>query len=82
MAQSVKEPTSLLDNAQQKSTTEIPASDTAGVAPQTMMDTTESSVPAEQKSDVPDVPAAPESATAPVPAQGASDKPQDVPAAP
>lgn len=81
MSQSVKEPTSLLENAQQKTTTEIPASETTGVAPEATVDATES-VPTEQKSDIPDVPAAPESATTPIPAQGSSDKPQDVPAAP
>jgi len=80
MSQSTKEPTSLLENAQQETTSEIPVSDTSGEVPQTIMETTESA-PAVQKSDVPDVPAAPESATAP-PAQGSSDKSQDVPAAP
>lgn len=81
MSQSVNEPTSLLENAQQKTTTEMPASETSGVAPETTMDTTES-IPVEQKSDVPDVPATPESATESEPAQGSSGKPQDVPAAP
>ena len=81
MSQSTKEPTSLLENAQQEATSEVPASDTSGAVPPTTMDTTKS-VPAEQKSDVPDVPTAPKSAPTTAPAQGSSEKPQDVPAAP
>ena len=80
LAQSTKEPTSLLENVQEKSTTEVPVSDTTGAALQPATDAAQEEVAAEQKSDVPDVPAAPESSTAP--AQGSSEKPQDVPAAP
>ena len=79
LAQSTKEPTSLLENAQQQSTTEAPLSDAPGVAPQPAMDATQD-VAVEQKTDVPDVPVAPESATAPTP--DSSEKPQDIPAAP
>lgn len=83
LSQSTKEPTSLLDSANQGTSTEIPASDGGVEAPAVPMDSSEN-VPVEQKkSDIPDVPAAPE--TTPAPTQGSeaqSDKPQDVPASP
>ena len=81
LAQSSKEPTSLLENAQQKTTTEIPAPESANELPQPTVGATETES-VEQRSDVPDIPAAPESATTPEPAQSTSGKQQDIPTAP
>ena len=81
LSQSSKEPTSLLENAQQKTTTEIPAPETANEPAQPTVGATETES-VEQKSDVPDIPAAPEPTTTPEPAQSSSEKQQDIPTAP
>jgi len=82
LAQGSKEPTSLLEKAQTQTTTEEGDSPKSTEAPQLSTETTQSE-PAQQKSDIPDVPADGESTTTqPSAGDAPLDTPQDVPAKP
>jgi preprotein translocase subunit SecG len=81
LAQSNKEPTSLLENAQTQTKSDVPISSSTETAPQTSSEAMQSA-PAEQKPDVPDMPAATESASTQSEGTVLEDKPQDIPAKP
>jgi preprotein translocase subunit SecG len=81
LAQSNKEPTSLLEKAQTQTTSEVPASEQTEIVPPTTLESTEGEA-AEQKPDIPDVPAVTEPATKQPAGEASTDTPQDVPAKP
>lgn len=81
LAQSNKEPTSLLEKAQSQTTSEIPGSEPTEIVPPTTLESTQGE-PAEQKSDIPDVPSVTEPATNQSAGEASTDTPQDVPAKP
>ncbi|WP_455365800.1 preprotein translocase subunit SecG [Kaarinaea lacus] len=83
LAQSNKEPTSLLEKAQTQTTTEVPppAIETTEIVPPAASETVPGES-AEKKPDVPDVPAVSESANKQSETEAPSNTPQDVPAKP
>ncbi|MCI0508320.1 MAG: preprotein translocase subunit SecG [Gammaproteobacteria bacterium] len=81
LAQSNKEPTSLLENAQTKTISEVPASESGEIAPPSALQETQGA-PVEQKQDVPEIPAMTETAPAQSAGEASPDKPQDSPAKP
>jgi preprotein translocase subunit SecG len=81
LAQSNKEPTSLLENAQTRTVTDVPVPESGETTPPSTPQ--ESPVaPIEQKQDVPEIPAVTESAPSQSAGKESPGKPQDIPAKP
>ena len=81
LAQSNKEPTSLLEKVQTQTTSEVPAPESTEIVPPTTLESTEGEA-VEQKSDIPDVPSVTEPAANQSAGEASTDTPQDVPAKP
>ncbi|WP_455206713.1 preprotein translocase subunit SecG [Kaarinaea lacus] len=81
LAQSSKGPTSLLESVQPQTASDVPVPESRETAPELPMETTQGA-PVEQKSDVPNIPAASESTSPQTTGEASSNKPQDIPAKP